>query len=150
MQLLNSFLIKQIDSNTTHLIRGPILRPRKPLKTCIFDGDDLKDTIHLGIYHSDILVGVVTFLNKPQDLLSSEKQYQLRGMAVLESYQRQGLGNMLIAHGEQLLKKQNVNTIWCNAREIALKFYIKNGFKIIGNPFNIKGIGTHYVMFKNI
>jgi predicted GNAT family N-acyltransferase len=40
--------------------------------------------------------------------------------------------------------------LWCNAREKAVKFYQNNGFEIIGEPFEIEKVGTHYVMFKKL
>ena len=69
-------------------------------------------------------------------------------MAVLNEFQGQGFGNIILKHGETLLKKANTKVIWCNARKIAVNFYKKNGYQIVGNPFNIKGIGIHYIMFK--
>ena len=40
--------------------------------------------------------------------------------------------------------------LWCNARLVAVEFYKYNGFKIIGNLFDIAGIGPHYYMYKKI
>ena len=77
-------------------------------------------------------------------------QYQLRGMGVLKEYQKRGFGNLLIEKGEDIIKQENGTIIWCNAREIAVNFYKKNGFKIIGKPFVIPKIGLHYVMYKAI
>ena len=71
-------------------------------------------------------------------------------MAVLEEFQKKGIGHILLKHGEKLLKEKHVNIVWCNAREVALEFYKKNGYKITGNSFNIEDIGTHYAMYKNI
>ena len=69
-------------------------------------------------------------------------------MAVLKPLQGKGLGKTILRHGEVLLKEKNVNIIWCNAREIAVNFYKKNGYQIIGESFNIKDIGLHYAMYK--
>jgi len=75
-------------------------------------------------------------------------QYQLRGMAVLKPFQGKGLGEFILRHGDVLLKEKNAKIIWCNARENAVHFYKKNAYQIIGEPFNIKDIGLHNVMYK--
>lgn len=69
-------------------------------------------------------------------------------MAILKEHQGKGIGKIILKHGEQLLKEQHAKIIWCNAREVAITFYKKNGYQIIGESFNIKDIGLHYVMFK--
>ena len=38
--------------------------------------------------------------------------------------------------------------LWCNARIKAVPFYERNGFAIHGGPFEIAGIGTHYLMHR--
>jgi GNAT superfamily N-acetyltransferase len=143
-----NYHIRQITDQETHAVRHPILRPGKPVSTCIFKGDELKTTIHLGLYVNSEIIGVASFLKNPYRPLHYKNQYQLRGMAILETFQRKGLGNKLIIHAENLLKPLGVNVIWCNAREIAVNFYKRNGFKIISKPFDIPKIGIHYVMFK--
>lgn len=69
-------------------------------------------------------------------------------MAILEKFQSNGFGNIILDYGEQFMKKKKANIIWCNAREIAVNFYQKNGYKIIGDAFDIKDIGIHYTMYK--
>ena len=71
-------------------------------------------------------------------------------MAVLKCFQGKGLGYTLLNYAENFLKEKNVKIIWCNAREIALDFYKKNGYRIMGNPFNIGDIGLHFTMYKNL
>lgn len=71
-------------------------------------------------------------------------------MAVLISHQKKGLGKKLIHYGENLLQQKSTSIIWCNAREVAVDFYKINGYNTISKPFNIAGIGLHYVMYKSI
>ena len=112
-------------------------------------GDDAEDTFHLGLFDAEKLVGVVTFMNAAKTQFTG-KQYQLRGMAVLEAYQGKGLGNILVTEGERRLKAQGYDLLWCNARIKALNFYTRKGFKIEGEPFEIEPIGTHYLLYKNL
>ncbi|WP_452218542.1 GNAT family N-acetyltransferase [Lacinutrix undariae] len=144
-------LVKPISAEETHTIRHPVLRKGKPITDCIFPFDDEKSSIHLGLFINNEHIGVVTYIKQQTPLLTNEgSYYQLRGMAILEHYQGFGYGKTLLDFGENLLKKKNINYIWCNAREIATPFYIKNGFEIIGEPFNIPNIGTHFTMYKQI
>ncbi|MBD0832405.1 GNAT family N-acetyltransferase [Aestuariibaculum sediminum] len=143
-----NYPIKTINASETIAVRHPVLRPGRPVETCHFDGDDQTTTFHFGIYNNNTLVGVVSYFKNNCKLLSNEEQYQLRGMAVLEPFQGKGLGKLLVEHGNTFLKNLETTVVWCNAREIALNFYKKNNFKIIGAPFEIKDIGLHHIMYK--
>ncbi|MFL1012982.1 GNAT family N-acetyltransferase [Flavisericum labens] len=145
-----NYNIKQITANKTYEIRQPILRTGQPIETCFFEGDNLETTYHLGIFSEEKLVGVSSFFKNNNSLFTISSQYQLRGMAILKNYQKHGLGRDILKQGEQMLKLKNVNLIWCNAREVAINFYAKNGYQIIGDPFNIKDIGLHFVMYKSL
>ena len=52
--------------------------------------------------------------------------------------------------GRIVLEKKNCDTIWCNARLVAIDFYKSLGFKEIGPKFNISEIGPHYKMYKSV
>ncbi len=70
-------------------------------------------------------------------------------MAILEAYQKKGLGNLILDAGENQIKIK-CSRLWFNAREIALPFYKSKGYKITGKPFNIKNIGIHSMMTKQL
>lgn len=142
------YTIKTITSQATFAVRQPVLRPGKPVDTCIFEGDDLPDTVHFGIYNADSLMGVISVFTARHELFEQQTQYQIRGMAVLEQYQKKGLGELLVRHAEKYVAEKGGALIWFNARERATGFYEKVGYYVIGKPFEIRGVGTHYVMFK--
>ncbi|MGB3776426.1 MAG: GNAT family N-acetyltransferase, partial [Leeuwenhoekiella sp.] len=77
-------------------------------------------------------------------------QYRLRGMAVLPAYRGKDYGKKLIAEGEKILRERGVAVLWFNAREIAVGFYEKLDFKIVGESFEIPTVGSHYVMYKKL
>ena len=144
-----NYTIKFISAKETHAVRHPVLRLGKPIETCVFNGDDLENTFHLGIFLDRKLVGVSSFFKNSHPNLPQENQYQLRGMAILKDYQKKGLGKLILNYGEHIIKKKNTQIIWCNAREIAVNFYKNNGYNTIGKPFNINNIGLHYIMLKD-
>ena len=124
-------------------MRQPVLRKGLPLNTCAFDFDDAPNTLHLGAFANDILVGVLTLLNKTENV-------QLRGMAVLEAFQGQGIGKLLVAHAENQVRQQNICNLWMNARLIAVPFYEACGYQKQGETFELPYGGTHYKMTKHL
>ena len=141
-------IIKEIKAEETFSIRKEVLRKNIPLPY-EFKGDFDDDTIHLGAFKDGLLVGVSSFM-KSSNTLFKGNQYQLRGMATLTEYQGLGVGKRMVLKIEELLTKRGIDLVWCNARIVAVGFYKKLGYQIIGDPFEIKYIGTHYVMFKKI
>lgn len=143
--------IKKIQPTDTYIVRHPVLRKGKAIETCRFENDELPSTIHFGCFFEGKLVGVVSLFEKSNNLFEEKNQFQLRGMAVLEEYQKKGLGEKLIIFLENYIKNNQENAlIWLNARESALKFYEKLNYVVIGNVFDIKDIGKHYMMFKHL
>lgn len=142
--------IKEITALETFSVRQPVLRPGKPIETCHFDGDNLPTTKHFGVFEDEILAGVITVLENNSILFDKKKQFQIRGMAVLDSFQKKGLGKDLVIAVEKYVENQKGELIWFNARMIAVEFYKKMGYKTIGEIFEINDVGPHYVMFKDI
>lgn len=142
--------IREIAATETFSVRHPVLRQGKPIESCRFDGDDLETTHHFGIFHENGLVGVISIFEAKSKFFIEEKQFQIRGMAVLEHHQKKGFGEALVKHAEKFIQKQNGDLIWFNARILAVGFYQKLGYQIIGDPFDIGDIGQHYVLFKRV
>lgn len=142
--------VKDICSNVTYSVRHQVLRAGKPLESCVFKNDDSETTFHFGLFKDSELIGVVSYFKNWNALFSEENQYQLRGMAILETYQGQKLGDLLLKQTEDVMKSKSVARIWCNARINAAGFYKKNGYEVIGAAFEIYEVGTHYVMTKKV
>ncbi|TDD78689.1 GNAT family N-acetyltransferase [Flavobacterium caseinilyticum] len=142
--------IKQIAALDTFIVRHPVLRSEKPIESCHFEGDTLETTVHFGLFEAKNLLGVISLFEAKNDLFTSKKQFQIRGMAVLKQHQKKGFGEKLIMNSEKYCRDQNANLIWFNAREAAIGFYQKMGYQVKGLPFEIKNVGKHIVMFKEI
>jgi len=141
--------IKKIGAEEAIPIRQAVLRQGKPISSCIFKGDELKSTVHFGLFSKGKLVAVTTF-NDNQHLGFKGSQIQLRGMAVLDQYKTKGYGRLLLETGEQLATQKKVTILWFNARIAAIPFYEKFGYKSIGSSFEIPDVGTHFVMYKEM
>jgi GNAT superfamily N-acetyltransferase len=142
--------IKKITATEAFLVRQPVLRAGKPIESCHFDGDDLETTVHFGLFTHQELAAIISVFKKTNTLFTKKEQFQVRGMAVLEHYRKEGFGKALLMHCEQYCITQNTQLIWFNARTAAIGFYEKMGYQKKGLPFEIDGIGTHFLMFKNI
>jgi ribosomal protein S18 acetylase RimI-like enzyme len=140
--------IKEITAKTAFDVRHPVLRTGKPLESCHFEGDDLPTTFHLGYYSDDQLVGVVTLMKNNHKTIANDHAFQLRGMAVLATFQKRGIGDALVKKAETMVVERGGELIWMNAREIAVRFYEKMNYAKHGVPFDIPKIGLHFVMMK--
>ncbi|MFD1316416.1 GNAT family N-acetyltransferase [Namhaeicola litoreus] len=140
--------IKLIAAPETYALRKQELRKNMTLSEKI-PGDFEESTLHLGLYENNKLACIATFMPAENDLFK-ENQYRLRGMATDEKHQKKGYGKAVLLKAEEILKEKGIDLIWCNARVVALDFYKKLGYEIIGGEFDIPQIGGHYVMFKNI
>nr|MBF6609261.1 GNAT family N-acetyltransferase [Flavobacterium sp.] len=127
----------------------PVLRAGKALSDCIFENDDAVTTVHLGLYHNNVLAAVASIFDQQNPAFKGQKQYQLRGMAVLPEFQNRHFGRKLLDKVEQSISGCNA-VLWFNARASAVPFYQKSGFVTVGEPFEVNDIGTHYVMYKEI
>lgn len=142
------FEIKELSSEAIYPIRHEVLRKGKPFETSFFDGDNLETTKHFGLFIENNLIGALSLFKNENKNFVLKNQFQLRGMAILESHQSKGFGKLLIRKAEEFAKNLNTDLIWFNAREHAVFFYKKSGYEVFGKPFDIENIGLHYVMFK--
>ncbi len=142
--------IKQINGLDTIPIRHTVLRKGKPVEACPIPQDNLESTFHFGLFYQEKLVGVCTFIIDKSPYFNDNKQYRLRAMGILDSYQGLHFGKQLLTHGVAFLKEKKIDRLWFNARVIAIKFYKNNEFETIGDIFNVPNVGPHYVMHKKL
>lgn len=139
--------IKFIQQDDLLAIRNDVLRGGElTLDECRWPSDDIPGTFHLGYYIESHLVCIASF--HPQSYSDfAGVGYQLRGMATIDEYRGQGIGNKLLNFGLTYLRGQGANYLWCNARKKALKFYRDMGLEVISDEFEVPVIGPHYVMY---
>ena len=134
--------IREISPEMTLPIRREVLRNNSiPINSCQFEWDFHKESFHLGAFIGNKIIGIISMLNTAENHLDKRR---LRGMAVVNSHQKMGIGSKLIDKAEELLMSKNVSFIWLKARECAMDFYKKKGYEKVGNSFNIPEIGLHF------
>jgi len=142
--------IIEIPFQATYAVRHPVLRGGKPIESCFFEGDDLKTTNHFGLFVDKKIVGVVSVYTNKNTNFKADNPFQIRGMAVLATFQKKGFGELLVHHCENYVREQNGDLIWFNAREIAIGFYEKLNYVKYGESFLIADVGIHYIMYKKL
>lgn len=75
--------------------------------------------------------------------------FQIRQMGTLEKWQRKGYAaKVLQALESQAVSEWGCSSGWLQAREEAIPFYQKAGWKCFGGEYDISGIGLHTSMWK--
>jgi N-acetylglutamate synthase-like GNAT family acetyltransferase len=73
---------------------------------------------------------------------------QLRYMAVDDLYQGRGIGRCIMQHMEEYARQNNTHDLFLNARESALGFYEKLGYKITEKSYLLFDSIQHFKMNK--
>lgn len=140
-----------ISSKQTYRLRLEVLWQHKnSLEECRLEIDDLESTFHVGAFKNGEVVSVGTFLIQHNNEFKEEKQYRLRAMATSPKVRGENFGKQVIDFALAELKKRGVELLWCDAREVAIGFYEKMGFKTLGDFYEVPIIGKHKLMYKKI
>jgi len=150
MHLELAIEIKKIDAEKIRPLRHAELRKGQDFSTTSYLRDHEERTFHMASILDNKVVTCATFYPEKTDKILAKNPYRLRGMATDSNFRRKGYARDLMKESFQNLKCLGVDILWCNARLVAISFYESLGFKIIGDIFNIEGIGPHYYMCKEI
>lgn len=132
----------------TYPLRHQVLWPHIKLEQdCIITIDHRKEAIHLGVFIDDQLVSICSLFEMKNEKFSHKKQYRLRAMATHPEYRGQNAGRTLVEFAIKILQEKKYDILWCDAREVALGFYSKIGFRIEGDWYNVPNVGRHKTMF---
>lgn len=150
-------MVKFITSREVLPLRSTVLRDNIALDDCVFQGDEVAGSFHLGCFVDNRIVSVASFFpqDHPPEVTSTSRLdtgdgYRLRGMATDRAFAGKGYGAELVNFAINHLKNIQASYIWCNARSSAAGFYSKLGFNIVSNEFDIEAIGPHYEMLVRI
>jgi predicted GNAT family N-acyltransferase len=130
-------LIERVIAEDCYALRESILRPGQPKENWTFEADDDPRTIHLAMKDGEDIVAIVSLLPEVKEGCS----WRLRGMAVKEQLQGQGIGQQLLVTLVAMVK----DDLWCTARKDVHDFYLKNGFEVFGDEFVMNNL-DHVLM----
>ena len=140
--------LKQIDHGTIEYqqmvnLRNEILR--QPLGL-ILTNDELareKEDILIGAFDEDKMLACCMLTR------ADDKCLRLRQMAVQNNLQGKGIGASMLNFAEILSRDKGYRKLIMHARESAVGFYEKLGYRTVGDKF-IEVTIPHFVMEKNL
>ena len=140
--------LKLIDYGTNEYqqmitLRNDILRKPLGLHFTPEELENEKNEILIGAFEEDKMIGCCMLVKE------EAKTCRLRQMAVLNNVQGKGIGRALMLFAETIARDRGFRKITMHARETALGFYERLGYKISGEEFGEVTI-PHYVMEKNL
>ena len=127
--------VREISTEQVQPIRLAVLRADTPTKETRFAEDDWPGCVHLGAFDGDRLIAISTWIPREITTQPGVPAVQLRGMATLQSHQSRGVGAALIAAGVEHARSTGATLVWANARDAAMAFYEREGFRIEGEGF---------------
>jgi len=116
-------------------LRVAVLRKGTPATDCNYPEDAYPDVVHFGIIHEGVTVATSSWFMKECPEKPGVTAMQLKGMAVAESLQGEGLGALLIDAGMALAKECGATIAWARARDSAMGFYERLEFASTGEGF---------------
>jgi predicted GNAT family N-acyltransferase len=144
---MGEFEIREIEAEDTHHLRRALLRPHQELAEMSWPGDELPDTLHVGGYRHDRLVGISTIHRQRLPGSSEVETWRVRGTAVDHGQRGYGLGGLLLRRCMEYAATMGARLVWANAKVGAYGFYERYGFRRFGDPFDLPHIGPHYLMY---
>ncbi len=124
-------------------LRYDILRKPVGLNFAPDELEREKNDILIGAFDEDKIVGccLVTEVN--------EHTAKLRQMAVEKNMQRMGIGESLMIFAENITRDRGYKTLMMHARDTAIGFYEKFGYKVKGEQFTEVNL-EHHIMEKKL
>ena len=116
-------------------LRVRVLRKGTPWTHANYPEDSYPDAVHFGIAHNDGPVATSTWFTKECPEMPGVPAMQLKGMAVDDHLQGEGLGALLIERGIDHARGRGARIVWARARDSALYFYERRGFRTAGEGF---------------
>lgn len=124
-------------------LRDDILRKPLGLKFTPEELQKEKDNLMMVAFEDDQMLGCCMLVEEePQTV-------RLRQMAVINDLQGKGIGKALMTFAENLARDRGYKMITMHARQNAVGFYEKMGYRKVGEAFEELTI-PHYIMEKKL
>jgi predicted GNAT family N-acyltransferase len=142
--------IRTIELRVARQLRHELLRPHQQPWEIVFDGDDETETLHVGAFHEERLVGIASVMRESVSGEDDPRAWRLRGMATLPEVRGQGYGGALLERCLRHALDHGGDVAWCTARVPAAGFYRRYGFETEGDAFDVPPIGPHVRMRRRL
>ncbi|MEY3598884.1 MAG: hypothetical protein RL521_1307 [Bacteroidota bacterium] len=128
-------------------LRFLVLWPHKlGMEECLLDVDFKAGTRHFAARnHLNEVVACCTMVLESKEIEAEVYGVRLRAMATHPNIRGKGAGKELLLYAMSKFKDAK---FWCDAREVAVPFYLKCGWNVRSEPYDIPIIGKHFLMSK--
>lgn len=92
------------------------------------DYNEEENHIQIAGFNNDYIIATCS-------LVPDEDNCRMRYVAIRSDIQGSGIGSKMLAFFEEQARNQGFKSIYCHARDTAISFYAKNGYKTEGEIF---------------
>jgi len=131
--------IKLINASETLLIRHKVMWPDKPIEYVELPNDE--DGRHFGLFVNGEITSILS-------LFVEDNEAQFRKFATVVEFQGLGYGTFLLERIIDLVNKEGIRRLWCNARVEKSNFYERFNLKPTDKKYE-KG-GIEFVIMEKI
>ena len=139
MKMSKRWRIRELAAEETHQLRRAVSADgRTDLPSMHHDLDDTPGAWHLGAAdQAGRIVAISSFyFDAYPPRPEAQPAVQLAFMAVDPEFQREGIGTAVMSEAIRRLRESDALLVWANARDSALPFYEKFGFRTVpGSEF---------------
>ena len=122
------FVVEATSSGELQYLRWTVLRGGSGAVEVGDPRDNDPASIHLAIRIEGAVVACGSFFNSISPMNSAGACMQLRFLATSPNLQGRGLSTALLENAETRLLHRGIASIWANARDAALTFYLERGW----------------------
>ncbi len=135
-------------------VRRSVLRPMLPPAESRYAGDDHPAVAYVAGRIDGRIVSVATVFPEPcpwrADAADAARHWRLRGMATLDGHKGRGVGAAVLQEAIARAVEGGAALMWFEAREDAVPFYLRHGFRPEGEPWTLPVTGPQRHMWRSL
>lgn len=141
--------LREADAAELMRLRRAVLRAGRDRPPAGIAEDDDAATVHLAALAQDAtIIGALTLVVQPCPDDPGADAVRLALMAVSLGHQRQGVGSALVEAAQDLACGR-LDLVWATARDSALGFYARHGFRVTSPGFvGAMGLPHHRMLWR--
>jgi GNAT superfamily N-acetyltransferase len=137
--------VKTVEAAHSRELRRSVLRPHLAPGS-VLPGDDEPGSVHLAAFDGSTLVSACAVFPQSCAWQPGRPAWRLRSMATDPTVQGTGAGAAVLRSATEVARAHGAEVLWCQAREPAVGFYLRAGWRLYGERFDTD-YGPHRYMW---